>query len=96
VRDEAFEVTAAMRGEVARRLGDRGVMVADSVFEGGSRIVGQQLGYEIARYSFGSDAERRRRAAEDPQVMQAMELVRGTRSPRALLGLAVPEARPAH
>jgi carboxyl-terminal processing protease len=96
VRDEAFEVTAAMRGEVARRLGDRGVTVADSVFEGGSRIVGQQLGYEIARYSFGSDAERRRRAAEDPQVMQAMELVRGTRSPRALLGLAVPEARPAH
>jgi hypothetical protein len=93
---EAFEVTAAMRTEVARRLRVRGVAIADSVFEGGSRIVGQQLGYEIARYSFGSDAERRRRAAEDIQVLQAMDLVRGTSSTRALLGLAAPAANQAH
>jgi carboxyl-terminal processing protease len=96
VGSEAFEVTAAMRTEVAQRLRERGVAIPDSVFEGGSRIVGQQLGYEIARYSFGSDAERRRRAAEDIQVLQAIDLVRGTSSPRALLGLAAPAADQAH
>ncbi len=93
---EAFEVTPAMRAEVGRRLRARGVTMADSVFEGGSRIVGQQLGYEVVRYSFGTDAERRRRAAENPQVREAMELVRETRSPGALLGLAAPAALQAH
>jgi carboxyl-terminal processing protease len=96
VQGETFEVTAEMRAEVARRLRQRGVTVADSVFEGGSRIVGAQLGYEIARYSFGPDAERRRRAAEDDQVRQAIQLVRGATSPRALVGLAQPASPPAH
>jgi hypothetical protein len=96
VGGESFEVTAAMRAEVAHRLRGRGVAIADSVFEGGSRIVGQQLGYEIARYSFGADAERRRRAAEDGQVQQAIDLVRGTSTPRALLGLAPSESHQVH
>jgi carboxyl-terminal processing protease len=96
VGGEAFEVTPVMRAEVARRLRERGVAIADSVFEGGSRIVGEQLGYEIARYTFGADAERRRRAAEDVQILQAIELVRGTNSPRALLGLAGPRAQQVH
>jgi len=96
VGGEAFGVTPVMRAEVARRLRQRGVAIADSVFEGGSRIVGEQLGYEIARYTFGADAERRRRAAEDVQILQAIELVRGTSSPRALLGLAGPQAQQVH
>jgi carboxyl-terminal processing protease len=96
VEGEGFGVTVAMRAEVARRLRKRGVAIADSAFEGGSRIVGQELGYEIARYLFGSDAERRRRAAEDSQVLQAIALVRGTRTPQALLGLAAPAADQAH
>jgi hypothetical protein len=64
------------------------VAIADSVFGGATRIVDEQLGYEIARYSFGPAAERRRRAAGDPQIRRAIELVRGTTSPQALLGLA--------
>jgi carboxyl-terminal processing protease len=88
VGSEQFLVTAAMRAEVQRRLRDRGVAIADSVFGGATRIVEEQLGYEIARYSFGPVAERRRRAAGDPQIRRAIELVRGTTSPRALLGLA--------
>jgi carboxyl-terminal processing protease len=90
VNAETFEVTAAMRTEVARRLRERGVAMADSVFDGGGRLVKAQLGYEIARYSFGTDAERRRRATEDGQIRQAVELARGTTSPRALVGLASP------
>ena len=88
VGSEQFEVTAAMRAEVQRRLRQRGVGVADSVFGGAARIVDEQLGYEIARYAFGPAAERRRRAACDPQIRRAIELVRGTTSPQALLGLA--------
>jgi hypothetical protein len=88
VTSEQFEVTPAMRAEVQRRLGERGVAMADSVFDGGLRIVDEQLGYEIARYAFGPGAERRRRAAADPQIQRAIELVRGTTSPQALLGLA--------
>jgi hypothetical protein len=90
IGSEGFEVTGVMRAEVGRRLRERGVAVADSVFEGASRVVGEQLGYEIARYRFGPAAERRRRAVDDPQIRQAIELVRGTTSPQALLGLAGP------
>jgi carboxyl-terminal processing protease len=93
VGSEWFLVTAAMRAEVQRRLRDRGVTMADSVFGGATRIVDEQLGYEIARYTFGPAAERRRRAVGDPQIQRAIELVRGTTSPRALLGLA-DQARP--
>ncbi len=87
IRSEQFQVTGAMRLEVLRRLRDRGVSIADSVFGGATRIVDEQLGYEIARYSFGPAAERRRRASTDPQIQRAVELVRGMTSPRALLGL---------
>ena len=88
VTRESFEVTPEMRAEVARRLRQGGVAIADSVFEGGGRLVGEQLGYEIARYRFGADAERRRRAVEDGQIRQAIQLARGSTSPRSLVGLA--------
>lgn len=95
IASETFEVTDAMRAEVARQLRDRGVAMPDSVYAGAGQLVGEQLGYEIARYRFGAEAERRRRAAEDSQVREAMELVRGTTSARALVGL-VPGAPQAH
>ena len=96
VASEQFQVTAEMRAEVQRRLRDRGVAMADSVFGGATRIVDEQLGYEIARYTFGPVAERRRRASGDPQVQRAIELVRGTTSPQALLGLADQERPQVH
>jgi hypothetical protein len=96
VGSEQFQVTATMRAEVQRRLRDRGVAIADSVFGGATRIVNEQLGYEIARYTFGPAAERRRRAAGDPQIQRAVELVRGTTSPQALLGLAAKAPPQAH
>jgi carboxyl-terminal processing protease len=96
VATEQFEVTPAMRAEVLRRLESRGVALADTVFSGGMRIVDEQLSYEIARYTFGPEAERRRRAAGDSQIQRAIELVRGTTSPQALLGLAGPARPQAH
>jgi hypothetical protein len=77
-----------MRAEVRRRLAERGVAVPDSVYAGAERIVDAQLGYEVARYLFGLAAERRRRVNEDEQVRRAVSLLRGSTSPRALLGMA--------
>jgi carboxyl-terminal processing protease len=82
-----FVVTPDMRSEVRRRLEAKGVTVADSAFDGGERILGEQLGYEIARYGFGQDAERRRRVVEDTQVREAVGLLKSATSPRALLGM---------
>lgn len=96
VRSPEFPVTPVMQAEVQRRLRERGVGVADSMFRGAGRLVAAQLGYEIARYVFGPAAERRRRVAEDGQVRQAVALLRGTTSPQALLGLAGPPAPRAH
>jgi carboxyl-terminal processing protease len=91
-----FDVTPEMRAEVRRRLEARGITVADSAFDGGERILGEQLGFEIARYGFGPDAERRRRVREDVQVRQAMELLRSAPTPQALLGMAGSAAPLAH
>jgi hypothetical protein len=95
VRSEAFEVSQAMRDEVRRRLEARGVRLADSTFGGGAEIVDQQLGYELARYTFGPEVERRRRVADDRQIGRAVELLRQASTPSALLGIAgPPPARP--
>jgi carboxyl-terminal processing protease len=91
-----FNVTPEMRAEVRRRLEARGITVADSAFDGGERILGEQLGFEIARYGFGPDAERRRRVREDVQVRQAMELLRSAPTPQALLGMAGSAVPTAH
>lgn len=83
-----FEVTPEMRAEVHRRLRQRGVALADSVFVVCEQVVASQLGYEVARYVFGPAAERRRRVTEDGQVQKAVTLLSGTTSPQALLGIA--------
>ncbi len=88
IKSQSFEVTPDMLAEVHRRLGERGIAVADSVFSGGEQVIGSQLGYEVARYVFGPAAERERRVAEDIQVREAVTLLRGTTSPQGLLGMA--------
>jgi hypothetical protein len=96
ITTESFAVTPAMCGEVRRRLADRGVSLTDSVYTGGEELVGEQLGYEVARYVFGPAAERRRRVVADAEVQQAVALLRGTTSPQALLGLGPSEADRPH
>ncbi|MFL5516278.1 MAG: hypothetical protein ACJ8DJ_08980, partial [Gemmatimonadales bacterium] len=96
IRSTAFQVSQAMRDEVRKRLAARGVRMADSTFGGGARIVDQQLGYEVARYVFGADLERRRRITDDRQIGQAAALLRGASTPGALLGLAGTAGRAAH
>jgi hypothetical protein len=81
---------------VRQRLAARGVQMADSTVLHGTRVLDQQLGYEVARYVFGPAAERRRRAGDDPQIGRAAELLRQVTTPSALLGLASGTATRAH
>jgi hypothetical protein len=85
-----------MRDQVRRRLAARGVQMGDSSFLHGTKILDQQLGYEVARYVFGPVAEQRRRASDDPQIGRAAELLRQVTTPSALLGLASGSAARPH
>jgi carboxyl-terminal processing protease len=89
ISSEAFSITPAMRQQVYKRLGEKGVELTPAEFGQGGRLVDQQLGYEIARYVFGRPAEFRRRAADDSQMQTALELLRKAGSPKELLGLAI-------
>ena len=85
-----------VRGDVCDRAAvDAALEGIDVVFHEAAEVgVGQSM-YEIARYTFGPAAARRRRAADDIQIQRVVELVRGTTSPQALLGLG-PAGPPAH
>jgi carboxyl-terminal processing protease len=87
IRTESFEVTAAMRNEIRRRLAQRGVTLTDSIVQGASKLLDDEVGYEIARYVFGPEGERRRRIQQDQQIQRAAELVRRSSSPQQLLGM---------
>ena len=66
-----------MRNELIRRFRERGIDMAPDVFANASEFLGQQLGYEVARYVFNRDAEARRRTRDDAQVEAALELLEG-------------------
>ena len=87
-----FVVTPAMREEVWNRMRARGVDIPRVVFDAAQPLVERQLAYEIARYVFGSDAEFRRRAAQDKILLKALDLARGAKSEQELLKRAAAQA----
>jgi len=88
VKSEDFKVTPAMRQQVAQRLKAKGVDLPPATLDSASRLVDDQLGYEIARYVFGRPAEFQRRAGDDEQLQAAMNLLRKAQSPKELMNLA--------
>jgi carboxyl-terminal processing protease len=90
-----FVVTPAMRDEVWNRMKQRGIDIPRSVFDEGEPLVTRLIGYEIARYVFGSEAEFRRRASGDKALQRALQLAHGSPSESALLRKATAEAKPA-
>lgn len=80
-----FAVTPAMREELWRRVTGRGVKLNRSTFDQAEPIISRLLGYEIARYVFGADAEIRRRAVSDPALAKAVALAAGVKSEADLL-----------
>ena len=87
--DPAFVVTAQMREAFYRRMSARGLSVPRSTFGEAREVVDQLIGNEAARYSFGPDAEFRRRASVDPIMTAAVALLRAAKTPAQLL-LAAP------
>jgi carboxyl-terminal processing protease len=90
-----FVVTLAMRDEVWNRMKQRGIDIPRSVFDEGEPLVTRLIGYDIARYVFGSDAEFRRRASIDKALQRALQMARGSRSESDLLRKATAQAQPA-
>lgn len=85
VTAEGFTVTTPMRQLVLDRLARSEVRLTEAEVAGATDLLDDQLGYEIARYVFGRQAELRRRGLDDRQVREAVELLRGTGSPRDLM-----------
>jgi carboxyl-terminal processing protease len=80
-----FVVTPEMREEVWKRMKERGIDIPRSVFDEGEPLVTRLIGFDIARYVFGGDAEFRRRASTDKVLQKAIELARGAHSENDLL-----------
>ena len=87
-----FVVTPAMREEVWNRMKQRGIDIPRSVFDEGESLVTRLIGYDIARYVFGSEAEFRRRSSVDKALQRALQLARGSRSESELLRKATAHA----
>jgi carboxyl-terminal processing protease len=87
-----FRVTREMRGVLYDMLIERGGTVSREEFNAAGSLVDDQLGYEIARYVFGRDAEFQRRNSDDSQIQAAVQLLEQARTPEALLTLASQQA----
>jgi hypothetical protein len=72
-----FVVTDSVRESLWTRIAAKGVRLDRARFDSASTVVTRLIGLEIARYSFGPDAEFRRRLADDRVVSAALDLTAG-------------------
>jgi carboxyl-terminal processing protease len=87
-----FVVTPAMREEVWNRMKARGIDIPRNVYDEAEPLVSRVIGFDIARYLFGSEAEFRRRASVDRALLKALDLARGSKSEQDLLRKATAQA----
>ena len=85
-----FSVTTGMVDEIVRRVRAKGAVLPDSIIVGARTLIGQEFGYEAARYVLGRSVEFRRRIADDEQVKRALSLADRAKSPQDLLALVNP------
>ena len=88
-----FVVTPAMRNELYARLAARGVTIPRPVYDGAESLVTRVLGAQIARYTFGPQAEFARGLRTDRSITMALSLLNGVRTPRELLDRATTRQR---
>jgi carboxyl-terminal processing protease len=93
IKSQNFAVSPQMLDEMYKRLTARDVQLTREVFDSSSDLVGDQLGYEIARYVFGAEAELRRRALDDKALQKGLSMLRQARTPKELLTLASTDRR---
>jgi carboxyl-terminal processing protease len=94
ITSQDFVVTPAMRDEVWKRMKARGIEIPRSAFDEAEPLVSRLIGFDIARYVFGADAEFRRRAAADKPLQKALELAQGARTESDLLRKATAQTPP--
>ena len=85
IRTPQFDVSQEMLDEVWKRMVTRGVVMDRGIYDEYSPVVRQLLGYDIARYVFGPEAEFKRRVASDKAIATALELATGAASQKVLL-----------
>jgi carboxyl-terminal processing protease len=90
-----FVITPEMRDAVWTRMTQRGIDIPRSTFDEAEPLVSRLIGFDIARYVFGSDAEFQRRASVDRPLQKALELAHGSRTESDLLRKATMQAQAA-
>jgi len=90
----AFVVTPAMRAELWRRMKARGVVMDSTTYAAAAPLIDRVMGYEIARYVFGPDAEFQRRQRDDATLARALTIVRGATTQSELLKRAANQPPP--
>jgi carboxyl-terminal processing protease len=90
-----FVVTPEMRDAVWTRMTQRGIDIPRSTFDEAEPLVSRLIGFEIARYVFGSDTEFQRRASVDRPLQKALELAHGSRTESDLLRKVTMQAQAA-
>jgi carboxyl-terminal processing protease len=83
-----FVVTPGMRDDLWKRLQARGIKIDRPTFDAATPYVDRTLGYQIARYAFGPDAQFWRVLRDDRMLATALELARGARTQEDLLARA--------
>ena len=74
--DRDFEVTAAWRDELYRRLAERGVEIERATWEAGAGYIDRILMDRVARIAFGDAYAKERDLTSDPQLQRAIEVIR--------------------
>ena len=88
VTSRDFTVTPQMREEFWKLARSRGVSMDEAAQDSTVRAVDDLLGFEIARFVFGSEAAFDRQVKDDRVIAAALELANGARSEEELLSRA--------
>ncbi len=80
-----FEVTQPMLDDLWNRMRQRGIDVPKVIYDDAALYVSRVLGFEIARYVLGPEAEFQRRAAHDAVILAALSVINASRDARDLV-----------
>ncbi|MEO6777899.1 MAG: S41 family peptidase [Gemmatimonadaceae bacterium] len=80
IKSPDFAVTSAMLNDIYVRMQKRGVDIPRSTYDAAAPLVSRLFSYEVARYVFGTDAEFKRKSADDKVLIAAEQLLSGSRS----------------
>jgi carboxyl-terminal processing protease len=80
-----FIVTDSLRQSLWTRVAAKGIHLDRARFDSASTVVDRLIGLEITRYSFGPEAEFKRRLADDRVVSAALDLSAGAQAEIDLL-----------